>query len=286
MSEVSSGSSGEVVPAGPAIDSLPPRAVLAMLTLRLRNAELQADREEAAAALGEHDALGELRARLASMIRERNRAHVVALDEARARAAAEVESARSAAAATLAQLSRAAEISGASSSPAEGDADTVADFPPAETRRAALQEVDATSSVSTVRGSLSSEGVMAEVGPSAGVEQTGQRSRSGHADHPSLAKETLVSGRSGSENLTGHPGATQVVIDAEVLGRVLGSVFSSMLDERLAAWVKATAGPQMLTPAAPTVRPKSVFSYLRHPDVALLAVATVIVLGVLVAWMG
>lgn len=88
---------------------------------------------------------------------------------------------------------------------------------------------------------------------------------------------------------TGHSGAPQVVVDAEVLGRVFASLFSSMLDERLAAWAKAAAGPQALA-AAPTVpaapQTSSFWRALRHPDVALLVVATVIAVVVLASWMG
>lgn len=269
-----------------AIDVLPPEALVAMLTLRLRDAEQQADRAEAlATAAGEHDALAELRIRLASMLREREQVHKEALERLRARAAADIEFAKSAAAAIAVASTEAGDTAASNESPGvEAVLPTEAATSPAP-ELPVMAEAPGVPAVEARHATPSEQDVpstadvpIAPLGPTEGPKA--------ESSLPStVASARPVANADRVSVAAGRPGTTQVVVDAEVLGRVLASVFSSMLDERLAAWAKATAGPPAIGPGGATARPKAVWQYLRQPDVALIAIATTICAVVLVSWM-
>lgn len=90
--------------------------------------------------------------------------------------------------------------------------------------------------------------------------------------------------------------SVNLVIDAEAFAKVFATVFATLLDERLNSSVErvpyippALSSEQLVDLAAvraPLPAKPSFWTAARHPDVLLMAAATVIVLVVLAAWLG
>lgn len=276
------------------VSALPPEAAVAMLTLRLRGAIQEADRAEAAERAADHDAARrEMRTRLDAMIAERSRVHEAALQAAVDAAGRDVDAARRAAATIAAERRADAEREAAAAATAAAAVTALT------TISAGAGPAPApAASAAPVTGSAEPFAVPPPTPPSAdrmadGADDRAPHGHAGAGQGAPLGAAEAGAGGAGSA-AAGSAGATgplhgtaapQVMVDAEVLARVFATVFSSMVDERLAAWSRAAAGPQALPPAAQRRR-SSVLGYLKHPDVLLLAAATVICLIVLVSWMG
>lgn len=282
--------------------ALPPQAAVAMLTLRLRGAIQEADRAEAAERAADHDAARrEMRTRLDAMISERSRVHEAALQAAVDAATSDVDAARRAAATIAAERRAEAERAAVAAATAAAAAEAVT--APITISAGAGPVPAPAASAAPDTGSAEPFAAPPPNPPSAdrmadGADDTAPHAHStagngapqGAADTDTAAAGSAAAGSAstGSAGATGPThgaSAPQVMVDAEVLARVFATVFSSMVDERLAAWSRAAAGPQALPPAPPRRR-SSVLGYLKHPDVLLLAVATVICLVVLASWMG
>lgn len=267
---------------------LPPRAALAMLTLKLRAAEQEAIAAEAEEAALDHEAARrDLRARLDAMIEERRQFHASAYATARATLAAEVDAAR-----------RVAEVDAARRA-TEASAQTVLDplrlIDDAPGLDLAAPTVSAASAAMPSDPWSAAEVSAPLIHPSA--EATDPRIHQpttptpGTAPAPATAAggpaaaspATVVLTTGTGDASSGQP--VSIVLDAEVLGKVFAKVFSAMLDERLEAWartgVSVPTAPRAL-PAANTTR--RALRHLRHPDVVLMGIASAIVIGVLVSW--
>lgn len=258
--------------------SLPPTAAVAMLTLRLRGASQDADRAEAAERAADHDAARrEMRTRLDAMIAERQRLHEATLTAAVEAAAADIDAARRAAAAIAAE--RQAEAERAAAIAAAHLAE------PSASSAGATPTVAPATTAAPISGRAEPFATRPPTPPTAdqmadGADDAAAREHiSADAGPTTAATSAPAAGAGDGAHVAASP---QVMVDAEVLARVFATVFSSMLDERLAAWSRAAAGPAALAPAPPRRR---VWSYLRHPDVLLLTLATVICVVVLLSWM-
>lgn len=80
------------------------------------------------------------------------------------------------------------------------------------------------------------------------------------------------------------PPAAMVVFDAEAFAEVFAKTFAAALDERMLAFGPAMASWPMAGPAPAPAKP-SFWTHARHPDVLLIALATVITMIVLAAWL-
>lgn len=267
---------------------LPPRAAIAMLTLKLRAAEQEAIAAEAEEAALDHEAARrDLRARLDAMIEERRQFHASAYATARAALAAEVDAAR-----------RAAEVDAARRA-TEASAQTVLDplrliddapgldlaAPTVSAASAAMPSdpwsaAEVSAPLTHASPDATDPRIHQPTTPMPGTAPTPATA----AGSPAAASPATVVLTTGTgDGSSGQP--VSIVLDAEVLGKVFAKVFSAMLDERLEAWartgVSVPAAPRAL-PVANTTR--RALRHLRHPDVVLMGIASAIVIGVLVSW--
>jgi hypothetical protein len=228
--------------------SLSPRAAVAMLSLQLRAAVQEADSAEADAnSVDEAEAREQLRARLEPLIAERRRALDESLTAARADATEAITEARAAA---RRMIERAAAV--------------------AEIRRAEL-------AASVFQWHVEPEVVEPEVVEPEVVEP--------EVVQPEVVQPEVVVHQQGA------PLHVTVSIDADAFAAAFAAVFVNLLEERMGGAQAAFAprlalGQVMMMPEAAQVPARrSFWSNARHLDVALVGLATTIVLVVLAAWL-
>lgn len=284
---------------------LSPRATIAMLTLKLRAAEQEAQLAEADEKALDHDTMRtELRERLTTMVEERRAYHASAYANAEAKLRADVEAARQAVAQEPAVQPPAAQP--AVSQPAARTSHTtastpLASVPVADRFRIVGEPLEADPAVVPAATPAAATPGVTPAGDStvaAGAPPSTPATSGATVGHEAPA--TAESAQWGTAAVTAPSGANivitgtsphnaaqpvSIVLDAEVLGKVFAKVFAAMLDERFEAWGRAaiTAPP---APAAlpPARRQRAVLRHLRQPDVLLLGIASAIVIGVLISW--
>ena len=279
--------------------TLPPRAGIAMLTLRLRTAvhDLAAAEQEEAA-LDQDAARRELRAKLQPLIVKRCSELKEVLDVARSEAAAALDSARTEAALIVAPAASfvvetpvaaalvgqflAAEVL-VSESPVDQDP-TVEEIP-------VVDEVPVLDEIPVV-----DEVPVADTNPVADVPVGAASPAFAHvpmwaADDSRVwarddSRSPFVTGPAAAPTHTPVPAASTVVIDADAFARVFATVLGAMLDERAASWRDHPQTMPIYLPAPVAAPVKTSFwSSVRHLDVLMLGVAAAIVLVVFAAWM-
>jgi chemosensory pili system protein ChpA (sensor histidine kinase/response regulator) len=250
--------------------SLSPRAAVAMLSLQLRAAIQEADSAEADAnAVDEAEAREQLRARLEPLIAERRRALDESLTAARADATEAITAAR-------AEARRMIEEAAAR----------------AEARRAAIaaqrQVVEAEVIEPEV---IEPEVIEPEVIEPEVIEPEVIEPDVVEVIAPDEVYRPTVSSETHTVAATpnGAPVHITVSIDAEAFATAFATVFVNLLEERMGGAQAAFAprlalGQVMMMPEAVPAKP-SFWSNARHLDVALVGLATTIVLLVLAAWL-
>lgn len=243
--------------------SLSPRAAVAMLSLQLRAAVQEADTAEADAnSVDETAAREQLRARLEPLIDERRRALDEVLSAARVDAAEAINAAR----ARARQMIEEAAVD-------------------AEARRAAAAaaveaEVAVEAGVQVEPDVVEPEVIEPEVIESEVIAPD-------HVFQPHTG--TVTEAPATTAMSAGAPMHVTVSIDAEAFATAFATVFVNLMEERMGGAQAAFAprmalGPMMMMPEPPAPK-QSFWSTARHLDVALVGLATTIVLVVLAAWL-
>jgi hypothetical protein len=277
--------------------SLSPRAAVAMLSLQLRAAVQEADTAEADAnSVDEAAARQQLRDRLEPLIAERRRALDESLAAARADASAAITSARDEARRMIEQSAAAAEARRAELAASVFQRPVEAE-PVIEHEPVAEPHVDVeTSEVVEAQAVVEPEVVEPEVvvEPEAVVETSVIEPEVLQPEvlepevlQPEVVQPEVVVHQQGA------PLHVTVSIDSEAFAAAFAKVFADILEERMGGTQAAFAprmalGPVMMMPEqmmAQGAAKRSFWSNARHLDVALVGLATTIVLVVLAAWL-
>jgi predicted alpha/beta hydrolase family esterase len=256
--------------------ALPPRADIAMLTLRLRavlHEAAEADAEAAAAGVDLDAAREALRARVQPLMEERRRALDQATSRAREEATAAIEAAHREAAAMVAHAAEAAEVAAAA-------AEVAAAAAAADVIAAAAQAIEA------------------EPEPEPELTVEPEPADPKITDRivvidPEVVADTVVTPEPAAAVATLLPALivptapgqspTTVTIDAETFARVFASVIAPLLSERQAS--SGYGAPTVVAPMAAPPAKQSFWTHARHPDVILMSLTMIIVLVVLAAWL-
>ena len=251
--------------------SLSPRAAVAMLSLQLRAAVQEADTAEADAnSVDEAAARQQLRDRLEPLIAERRRALDESLSVARADAAAAITAARDEARRMIERSAAAAEA-------------RRAELAASVFQRAVIAEPEP-----EVEPAVEPELMWAdEPEPQVEVETAELVEPELDEPEPEVVQPEVVVHQQGA------PLHVTVSIDADAFAAAFAQVFANILEERMGSAQAAFAprmalGPMMMMPeqvAAQGAARRSFWSNARHLDVALVGLATTIVLVVLAAWL-
>jgi hypothetical protein len=260
--------------------SLSPRAAVAMLSLQLRAAVQEADSAEADAnAVDEAAARQQLRDRLEPLIAERRRALDESLTAARADAAAAITAARDEARRMIEQAAAAAEARRAELAASVFQR-------PAEPHTADPQPVVEPEFEAEFEQEFEPE-FEGELQPETDVEVESPRVVEAEVVEAEVVQPEVVVHQQGA------PLHVTVSIDATAFAAAFAQVFADILEERMGGTQAAFAprmalGPVMMMPeyaAAQGAAKRSFWSNARHLDVALVGLATTIVLVVLAAWL-
>ncbi len=249
--------------------ALSPRAGIALLTLQLRTSLQEAATLEAAeSTIDEAAARAQLRERLDPLIEERRRGLDEAVAGERAAAAEAVAAARRRANELIADA-RAAELAA---------------------REAVVEDTIEPEVVAP-------EVVEPGVAESEVIVDVDARDRAEPPPQPEVLPPPTTPRVVMRPSRERAPQQINVVLDAEAFARAFATMFSALLDERIAdARANPLSRPPIAlppvivqAPAPPSVPDSparaSFWMHARHPDVFLMGLAMVIVLVVLVAWM-
>jgi chemosensory pili system protein ChpA (sensor histidine kinase/response regulator) len=280
--------------------SLSPRAAVAMLSLQLRAAVQEADTAEADAnSVDEAAARQQLRDRLEPLIAERRRALDESLAAARGDAAAAITAARDEARRMIERSAAAAEARRAELAASvyqraviaepepEVEPEWAAELAPefhhepqvevetAELFEPELVEPDVIEPEVVEPDLIEAELVEPEVVEPEVIEPEVVR--------PEVVQPEVVVHQQGA------PLHVTVSIDADAFAAAFAQVFANILEERMGSTQAAFAprmalGPMMMMPEQMAAK-RSFWSNARHLDVALVGLATTIVLVVLAAWL-
>jgi hypothetical protein len=252
--------------------SLSPRAAVAMLSLQLRAATQEADTAEADAnSVDETAAREQLRARLEPLIAERRRTLDESLAATRADAAEAILAARTEARRMIEQAASVAEARRAAVAAERAASIEAQVIEPEVVEPEPEVEVEAIEP-DVVEPDVVEPDVVEVIAPD-------------EVFRPTTAAETHTV----AATQAGAPVHITVAIDAEAFATAFATVFVNLMEERMGGTQAAFAprlalGQMMMMPEAAPAKP-SFWSNARHLDVALVGLATTIVLVVLAAWL-
>lgn len=291
---------------------LPPRATIALLTLRVRAAMNEATEAEAAAAALDADAaVSQLRARLGPLIEERRTALAWELDEERAACAASLAAARRAAESARAEqavprrgedlalvgiddLADPSELAGLAALAGLVATDPVDASPAADLIDVSVSEAGDVGDVGVVtpldigevvQSDEPSDGDVADDSDTIdGVDDTTAVTTS--ADVTTVMPSVALAGVAVTGVASGGAGAVQVVLDPDSFARAFAAALAPVLEALERSPGPGSYLPPRYEPGPGRATRSSFWAHAWHPDVLLSALAMVIVIVVLIAWTG
>ncbi len=278
--------------------ALSARAGIALLTLQLRAAIMEAEAAEATNATADHEgAREELRARLDPLLTQRRESLDQSLAEAKAEADAKVASARRAATVMIAQASPPLPSVPVATAGPPARADMPVAVPvvalavAANSARPEGDESRAPAPETVVQPLLPNDTTVQAEPPKlvlAVADVAAQPTNMAALVEQPFESVAIIAAREAAPQSAQQ--AATVVIDAEAFARVFATVMASLLDERTASFGPGMTPGQMqafalsVAPPPPPVK-QSFWTHARHPDVLLMGFTMVIVLVVLAAWL-